>query len=309
MLYFLLAGILALVILGGIAVALLSEYDKGAGVGAAVAALIALVALTVAFSATTVSPRAVGIQTSFGRYVATLDNGFHWTSPWSGVEEFSTLAQPLSIKDQPVSFAGTTVKDASGKETVSGSGGGGDVDGTILWSIDPTGKGAEKLWEKYKTYDNVRDNLVEKAFKEAARVQVGAYSPVEAKDGKNLRPINEAIKSDLVKALSEKGIVIDTVSVTDIALDSSAQQSLNRIVEANANTERAKSEKERARIDAETAKIRNDSGSLSGPALVRLCLDVTNAWDVNKNGPLPAGWSCTGGNAGAVLLQQNQAAK
>lgn len=253
-----------------------------------------LIIITLLFSATTVSPRAVGIETAFGRYVATLDNGFHWTAPWSGVEEFSTLAQPLNVQEQGVSFAGTTVTDPVTKvESVSGSGGSGNFDGTILWSIDPTGKGAEKLWEKYKTYDNVRDNLVEKAFREAGRVQIGAYSPVEAKDGSNLRPINEAIKGDLVSALADKGILIDTVSVTSIRLDDSAQQSLNRIVEANANTERAKAEKERATIDAETAAIRQNSGSLTPEALVRLCLDVTNAWDVAKNGNLPAGWSCT----------------
>lgn len=292
MLFFVLAGVLGLVLVLAILSALVS-HDKAPPTGVAVVAGLLLLVFTVVMSATTVSPRAVGIQTSFGRYQATLDNGFHWTAPWSSVEEFSTLAQPLNVKDQAVSFAGTRVKDAQGVETVSGSGGSGDFDGQILWSIDPSGKGAEKLWEKYKTYENVRDNLVDKAFREAGRVQIGKYNPVEAKDGANLRPINEAVLADLKESLGSRGIVIDTVTITDIALGESAQRSLDRIVEANANTERAKAEKERAGIDAETQAIRANSGSLTPEALVRYCLEVTNAWDQGKNGPLPAGWNCS----------------
>lgn len=294
MLYITLAVVFLIVLaLAGVG-RLLAQTDDGKSGSLALAVFMAflLVVTTIGFSATTVSARSVGIQTSFGKYVDTLDNGFHWTTPWSGVEEFSTLAQPLTVKDQAVSFAGTRVKDANGVETVSGSGGSGDFDGQILWAIDPSGKGAEKLWEKYRSYENVRDNLVDKAFREAGRVQIGKFNPVEAKDGSNLRPINEAVLADLKETLAPRGIVVDTVTITDIALGESAQNSLNRIVEANANTERAKSEKERASIDAETQGIRDASGLNTPTAIQRYCLEVTNSWDTAKNGPLPAGWSC-----------------
>lgn len=294
MFYFVIAGVLLVVFALSVISALVSR-DKVPPVGAAVVSGLFLLVVTAIFSATTVSPRAVGIETSFGKYVTTLDNGFHWTAPWANVEEFSTMNQPLHVKEQEVSFAGTKVTDPVTKvTTVSGSGGSGDFTGTVMWSIDPSGKGAENLWQKYRSYDNVKDNLVDKAFRESGRVAIGKYNPVEAKDGSNLRSINDAVLADLRANLAPRGIVVDSVTVTDIRLGESAQRSLDRIVEANANTERAKAEQERATIDAATQGIRQNSGSLRPEALQRYCLEVTNSWDQGKNGPLPAGWNCSG---------------
>ena len=80
-----------------------------------------------------------------------------------------------------------------------------------------------------------------------------------------------------------------------ISLDDRSQASLDKIVTANNDIERAKAEQLRAKIDAETAKIREQGGSLAPAALQRYCLEVVNNWNVNQNGPLPAGFTCGGG--------------
>lgn len=281
MLYFILATILVLIIvgcLGGSFLAVDPEAKTGSRVAAGVFGLI-FVILTAAFSATTVGARSVGVVTSFGKYQSTLDNGFHWTAPWAGVEQFSTQVQYLDLDGQgdsvPVTFNG---------------GGGGAVNATVRWRIDAAG--AEALWKKYRTFDNVRDQLVNSAAKDSFRVVVAKYTPNEARSGENLRPIATATQVDLAKTLLDDGVTIDSVSIKGISLDKASQESLDKIVIANNNVERANAEQLRAKIDAKTAEIRKAGGSLTGAALIRYCLEVTNGWDQARNGPLPAGWNC-----------------
>jgi regulator of protease activity HflC (stomatin/prohibitin superfamily) len=281
LLYFVFLVILAVVAIVGLIAIVVDKSEGGSGVGgmATVAGSIALlVIVTLIFSATTVGARSVGVQTAFGQYKGTLSSGFHWTAPWANVEEFSTRIQPLDL-------------DGNDSIGVNFQGGGqGSVETTVRWYIDTDN--AEKLWQKYKSFDNVRDQLVKSAAKDSFRVIIGKYSPNDARSGENLRPITNLVKDDLDKTLAAYGVKVDSISVKGIALDSATQKSLEKVVVANNDIERAKSEQERAVIDAKTAEIREKAGVLSGPALVRYCLEVTNAWDTSKNGPLPAGWNC-----------------
>lgn len=277
MFYFVLVGVLAVVFLVGLSMLVLGS-EKAPGAFTTGIAAILIVLVTVLFSATTVSARSVGVETSFGRYQGTLQSGLHWTAPWAGVEEFSTQIQPLSLE---------------GDHTVSVSfmgGGQGAVDATVRWYIDT--ENAQTLWQKYRTFENVRDQLVNSSAKDSFRVVFGRYSPNDARSGENLRAITDAITSDLGNTLSKYGVKVDSVSVQRISLDEATQASLEKVVVANNDIVRAQSEQQRAIIDAKTAEIRQKSGSLSGPALIRYCLDVTNAWDVKKNGNLPSGWNC-----------------
>lgn len=305
MLYFILAAVIAIVFIGG---ALTYVFGPGSktidngrygtksvpgvkGPAAAIAAgsLAMLVLLTLLCSATTVGARSVGIQTAFGRYQDTLSSGFQFTAPWSSVEEFSTNIQPLDLEGKdnnvPLNFEG---------------GGRGTLDATVRWRIDAPA--AENLWKKYKTFDNVRDQLVRSSAKDSFRVIVGTYAPNEARAGENLRPITEAVQNDLASTLKDDGIVIDSISVKGISVDEATQRSLERVVTANNDIERAKAERERAKIDAETASLRQKGGSLTGPALARYCLEVMNNWDVAKNGNLPATFNCLGSNPANVLV-------
>lgn len=282
MFYIVLLIVLSLVVLAGVGAGFFDRSEGGdgaGGFGTAVVGFVVLLVFTLVMSATTVGARSVGVATAFGQYQGTLDNGLHWTAPWTSVEEFSTQIQPLDLdgKDENVN--------------VNFQGGGrGQVNATVRWYIDTDN--AEKLWQKYRTFDNVRDQLVKSSAQDSFRVVIGKYTPNDARAGENLRPITEQVKNDLGKSLLPYGVKVDSISVRGVDLDEATQRSLEKIVVANNDIERAKSEQERARIDAQTARIRQNAGSLSGPALIRYCLEVTNAWDSNKNGELPAGWNC-----------------
>jgi len=248
------------------------------------------VLVTVLFSATTVAPRAIGIQTQFGKYHSTMQPGLQWTAPWASVEEFSTQVQYLALNG-----------DNKSSVDVNYQGGGkGNVDAVVRWRID--GANAEALWRKYRTFENVRDQLVQSAAKDSIRVVVGKYLPNDARAGENLRKIAGDTQSDLQSSLKGDGVTIDSVSVTGIFLDGQTQQSIERVIAANNEIEKAKADQKRAQIENETAKLRQQSGALSKPALERYCYDVTNNWDVNKNGPLPATWNCSGASTGGVIV-------
>lgn len=249
--------------------------------------LLLAVVIVVAFSATTVSPRAVGIATSFGKYRATLSAGFHWTAPWTSVEEFPTQVQFLELNGKEHGAGGVAVNfDGGGKGT---------IDATVRWRIDQND--AEDLWKKYKDFDKVRDQLVTSAARDAVRKAVGTYTPTDAQSGKNVSAITDSIRNELQSQVSDDGVQIDSLSVTAVMLDENTQRAIEQVIIAQQGTAKAKEEKARAEIEQQTNKIRQTGGLLSPDALRRYCLEVTNNWDQGKNGPLPAGWSCMGSSS------------
>jgi len=275
--FFWIPFIIVAVVFAFLVVAAVTTREPGAAGGAVIAFLV-LVAIVLSFSATTVSARAVGIQTSFGKYQDTLSNGFHFTAPWSNVEEFSTQVQDLDIK-VPVAFDG---------------GSGGDAVITVLWAIDADD--AEQLWKDWKTFDRVKDRLVAPAARTGIAAEFSNYAPEAAKDGNNRVAIQDAVLEDLKSDLNDNGVDVRSIQLTDVNLGERAQNSVDRIAEAASNTERAVEEQERARIEAETAKIRQESQTPE--ALQRYCLEIVNGWNAGANGNLPATFNCSLSDAG-----------
>lgn len=294
-LFFILTGVaLVIAVISLLASFAASSEDYAGDVGAgayrtaAVFFTLVTIGLVFAFAATTVSPRAVGIATSFGKYRGTLPAGFHWTAPWTSVEEFPTQVQFLELNGRDDS----TGKGVGGVAVNFDGGGKGVVDATVRWRIEQVD--AEDLWKKYKDFDKVRDQLVTSAARDAVRKAVGTYTPTNAQSGKNVTAITKAIRDELQSQVSDDGVQIDSLSVTAVILDDNTQKAIEQVIIAQQGTAKATEEQARARIEQETNKIRQTGGLLSPDALRRYCLEVTNNWDQGKNGPLPAGWSCMG---------------
>lgn len=290
MTYIILAAILVIVGVIGLLVAGASKSKedrdayadfpwKTTGVVVALLGFVGFGILTVAESATTVSPRAVGIQTAFGRYQSTLHSGLHWTAPWSGVEEFSTQVQYLEMNS-----AGTNV-DVNYK-----GGGKGDVNVTVRWRINEDD--ARDLWKKYRQFEHVRDQLVKSSTRDSIRVVVGEYTPNDARAGENLRKITGATKDDLGVNLADDGVLIDSVSVTGINIDAETQASIQRVIQAGYDVQTAEQRYKQALIDQKTNAVRERGGLLTAQALQNRCLDILASWDQGKQGPVPATFQC-----------------
>lgn len=249
-----------------------------------------LVVFTLFFSFTTVDARAVGIQTGFGRYHSTMDNGLHFKAPWTSVEEFSTLLQSADLEGE------------EGVDVTFKGGGSGTVNATFRWSIsdDQSDHGAKALWEKYRTFENVSSMLVYREGKDTVLNVANDYTPNEARTKQDV--IGAEIKKRMSDRLSEYGIVVDSVSVLSMPLDAKTQASLDKVVSSQNDVERAKADRERAKIDNETIKLREKSGALTPEANQRYCLELVNAWDVSKNGNLPATFDCSLNSDGKPVI-------
>lgn len=286
-------GFIVFTVILGIAflvAAVFAFFTKGGKIAVG-AILVAWFLVFGIFSATTVPARSVGIQTGFGKYQGTLDNGFHWTAPTSSVEKFSTQVQPLHLEDGDHN---------SGRTEVPFKGGGkGWAAVVINWQISD--KNAQKLWERFKSFDNVRDDLVTSRARDAIRKAVGTKTANEALAGESLDPMASAAKTTLQAATAEFGVEIVGVTFTGVDVDDATRASIQKVLAAQQDVERARADNARAKIDAETARLRQASGVLSDGGLVRYCLEVINSWDATKNGALPAGFNCfTGNNIGLV---------
>lgn len=313
MTFIVIAVILSLVVLGGLFAAFATKTIGGFAVAGF--AVVLLVLLTIFSSATKVDARAVGIVTSFGKYQSTLNSGLHWTAPWASVEQFETTLQSTDLNDLDgsknsvyVAFSAPKNVDKDGKaiadqKSVAG-GGNGNINAVVRWSINPdqSEDGAKALWEKYRTFERVSNELVLSASQDTIADVANDFPAGEA--AVNQTGIGNEVKIRLDAALSKYGIVVDSVSVKRVSLDPATTQSLQRIVDNINKTTAAQEEQKRAVIDNATAALRQKTGALSKAANERYCLDIVNNWDVNKNGALPATFNCglTGGTSG-VLVQ------
>lgn len=240
----------------------------------AVLLIAALFVLTAITSVAKVGAREVGIETAFGRYSRTLDAGWQIKAPWAAVETFSTRLQRSEV-DAPIAFAG---------------GGSGTQHATVQWAI--TDAKAQELWQRYQKFENVDAMLVQPATREAIGAVMAKYTPAEARAEQNVTNIRVEIVKILAARLAPYGVELDSVALPPAALDQTAQDALNRVVEAAANVQRAEARREQAKIDAEADAARNKN--LTDENLTLECLTLTNNWNADKNGPLPATWNCFG---------------
>jgi regulator of protease activity HflC (stomatin/prohibitin superfamily) len=269
----------------GSAVVVRNNEDKSIAMGVG-SVLVVVLALFVLFtSMTTVSARSVGVVTSMGKYQGTLTPGMHFTAPWANVEEFSTQVQYLDL-DGNKDHVNVTYK----------GGGTGAINAVIRWRIDS--EDAKALWAKYRTFDKVTEQLVNSSAKDSIAVVAGSYSPDVVRDGTKRREIAEAVKNDLEKTIGNDGVNIDSVSIKGVEVSKDTKDAYDKIAKAEADGKRKLIEQQNAKIDAETDRIRSTK---SGSAQDR-CLEMTRNWDVKRQGPLPATWSCTGSNSATTVV-------
>lgn len=289
MLFIVFLVVLVLAILLTSALAAGSDVSWSVPIGLIVVTAI----MTTIFSATTVSARSVGIQTAFGRYQGTLDNGLQFTAPWSGVEEFSTQVQTMKLDGGEDNYPNIGVRFAGGGE--------GTITATINWQISD--KEAKKLWERFKTFERVEKDLVAAKAETAVKQAVGSRTPNKALDGAELAPMGTDVRNSLQAAVAEYGVVIVDATVRDVIPDDRTRESISKTQSANQDVERAKADQKRAEIDAKTAEIRQKSGALSEQANQRYCLEIVNNWDANKNGPIGVSFNCNlNGNSSTPTL-------
>jgi regulator of protease activity HflC (stomatin/prohibitin superfamily) len=200
--------------------------------GAVVAAVLAAVC-TLISSFNIVSTRNVGIVTSFGRPISERGAGVAWILPWQEVTEMDAAIQLQSFQGNSYDDPQTAVKVRLGNNSAA------FVESNLNWRIKEDQAG--KMFQDYRTFANIRENLVDKQLQVALSKEFAKFNPqtqVAAVDpnqpttvpspaqGANLPEIAATVKEDLQTAVGTEIEIID-VRIPGIFYDSATQQRID----------------------------------------------------------------------------------
>lgn len=255
--------ILAVLAVIGVIIGLFARNEERAVsfAGAIVAGVVSLVFF--AFAATTVvGTRQIGIETKFGRPTGTtLTNGLHLKSPVTSVTEMDGAVQIDQHKDSG------RIKVRLGNSSTA------DADVSVRWQIKPDA--APELFLQYKTFDNVRINLVTRNLQVALNEVFATFDPLAPKnlDRSPLPELSTQAKNILAAKVGSQVEILD-VAVPTIDYDDGTEQKINQLNQERAAT--AVAEQAKMTALAQAAANANLAASVSRDpnVLVSKCLDI-----------------------------------
>lgn len=249
------------------------------GMIAILCAVFALVCLLIA-STTVVGAREIGIVTTYDAYHSTLGPGWHLVPPWSDTETFTTR-----INRDKEKVAVTLKSEAEGTPGATA-----DVSLAVRWHIADVTH-AKSLWSNYKTFGEVSDVLMDTEIASSTRATLGEYTPSAAKDGENIRPIAGYLQRDLQENVTDDGVVIDSVSLSNVDLEKTVEDRLRAVIAQQGDLAKSRVELQQATIDAQANKARQSG--LTPQTLAQSCIELLRAAiDQHYDQPLPATLNC-----------------
>lgn len=280
--------ILGLVIIGGLGAAFLGPTSqiKSSGVTTIVIGALLFGLTWVVSSAFYVEAREVAIVHKFGKDSGTASTGLGWDVPWSEVSKFSTANQPLDFDGENDRI----------KFNLAGSDGTSEGEAWVnlnaSWQItgDET---ARRLWADRKEFDRVRNEVALPNIKSAIVGTMGRYNAQQANDSAKIPEFNKVLLEEVNKAVNPLGIKVEGIAVVRNDLSDAVKAKLEQKNSDKIQGDRAVIQQQTAKTEAETNRIKKQE--LSELVVQNNCLELTNNWNVAKNGPLPAGWNCMAG--------------
>lgn len=220
---------------------------KAATLGAIALAAFALFTFLSSF-VRVVPANTVGIPTSLGKVGSPLGAGLHLTAPWTVITEFSTRTQELSMLRAP--DEGDKAKDDS-VSIIAAGGGSMSVDVTVRFAL-ALDKSAE-LFRQAGSLQLVKDRFVRPDSREVVRNVFGLYT---AEEGYSTKRAEIAVKvTELLKPrLADRGIIIDSVNIRDVAPDTQQLAAINAILQSRNEAAKALEDQKKQSTEAETRK-------------------------------------------------------
>lgn len=225
---------------------------------------------------TVVSTRNVGIVTTFGRPQGELSNGFHWVAPWQSVTEMDGAIQLQKFEGE------------SAMQVRLGNNSTAYANVTIQWRLDPAS--APSLFLDYRTFDGIRENLVDKELGVAMNSEFAKFDPLSpnAADGAPLVDISAKVQHDVQKAVGER-IEIQKIFVPLVTYDQQTQDRINAFNVEKANTRVAEQSKLTAQAQAEANRILSSSVHNDLEVITANCINQSLSKGLAPQGcwPLP----------------------
>jgi regulator of protease activity HflC (stomatin/prohibitin superfamily) len=268
-----------------------------------VAVLLLAVICTLISSFNIVSTRNVGIVTSFGRPSGERGAGVAWVWPWQKVSEMDAAIQLQSFQGNSYDDPQTAVKVRLGNNSAA------FVESNLNWRIKEDAAG--KMFQDYRTFDNIRQNLVDKQLQVALSKEFSKFNPQTQVDtvdptkpttvptqnqGANLPVIAATVKKDLQNAVGTEIEIID-VRIPGIFYDKATQ---DRIDAFNQKVQETKN----AQQDVQTAtqqKLASEQRAAQAPPDLRVAIFNCINTMVDK-GQSPAGcWGQIGTGSNPLI--------
>ena len=227
--FLVLLGIITLV---GALVFLRARSDDAKMIGGGVGVVALIVFLIVAIFSCTyiVDTRQVGVVTKWNRPTGeTLSNGLHFILPWTDVHEMDAAIQnDVYNSDKRISVRLCNNSTAY-------------ADANVRWQINADQ--ADELFVQYKTFDNVRSNLVERNLRTALNEAfTSCFDPLSSDPVKNDLPGTVSKAKALLQEKAGNQVEILDISVPIIDYDDQTKARINAINQARADTTRAEQE-------------------------------------------------------------------
>lgn len=241
----------------------------------------------------TVPVKSIGVPQEFGTVSGgVMQPGIHWTfQPWLSTTNVDETVQTTS-------FEGANALDVriGGQQSAK-------ADVTIQWQIRPQAAGA--LFQDYAHQGNlmseVTNAVVVREFKQVVNQELGDYNPIT--DVQNVSGANSAtsqftsfgpqILAQMRKDIGAQ-IEVKSVFLPRITYDTTVEQALTKIQQANANYAVAA---ENVKVNQENAQAYTKLGNPSMSQLAAECLT-----DLKDGMSAPTGFQCLPGSSSSLAL-------
>lgn len=272
------AVIAALIALGA---QFFAEDREGRIIGRFAAALAFAVGLTLLVLGcfTIVGTRQIAIQTSFGRPVgAAFNNGLHFKAPWTITHEMDGAIQIDKY-----------VKDGNNDNRILvrlGNSSTAQADVSIRWQMKQSA--APELYQQYKTFDNVRVNLVERNLAVGLNEVFASFDPL-APQNLDRSPLPDLAKhaADILRREVGGQVDIIDVNIPTISYDQGTEDKINQLNQQRAQTSIASEAQKTAEQQARANEILSQSISHDPNVIVQNCINAAIAKGISPLGCWP----------------------
>lgn len=230
----------------------------------ALGAVAAAVMFFVLGSFTMVGTRQIAIVTTFGRPTGiSLNNGFHGKWPWQMTHQMDGAVQIDKY-----------VKQGNHDERIMvrlGNQSSAQADVSIRWQLKQ--HAAPELFQQYKTFDNVRVNLIERNLSVALNEVFAAFNPLDPRN-LDVSPLPNLAKraADLMRQDVGGQVDIFDVNVPSIQYDQNTEDKINQLNQQRAQTSVAIEAQRTAEAQAKANEILSGSISHDPNVIVQNCI-------------------------------------
>lgn len=263
-----------------------SEDKMGAGAIAAVLIFLGVGAIIID-SHVSVDANTVAIIQEFGKPVGDpAGPGWNWTAPWATSSVIDTRVQNTArLAGDKGDTPGADCVKVNFKDNASAC-----TDITISYRV--SAENAVKLWKNWTSLDDARDKLLRPATDSAAREIYGEFTSLDVIDGSKQSAITDGITNSLRAKLASSGLDLVSVSPGQIHLSDSAQANLDKL--RNAQVETQVAQQTLAKNQALAAANNALNASLTDGIRFEDCLKVASEIKT-------VGFTCTGSGSNVLL--------